>query len=65
MGKNLFNVLVPSKVEGVDMSKFDLKKFYTEQQIKEYVKKLRKEREEYIKQFIGLHEDIVKAAITM
>ncbi len=60
-----FNVLVPSKVEGVDMSKFDLKKFYTEQQIKEYVKKLRKEREEYIKQFIGLHEDIVKAAITM
>ncbi len=42
-----FGTLVPAKVDGVDMSKFDLSKYYTEEQIQNYVRQLKRERAEY------------------
>ncbi|WXG44854.1 MAG: phosphoenolpyruvate carboxykinase [Promethearchaeati archaeon SRVP18_Atabeyarchaeia-1] len=56
-----FNTKIPKKVPGVDMNKFDLKNFYSSQQVDEYVKALRAERLQYIKQFKGLNPAIVKA----
>jgi len=56
-----FGTLVPKKVEGVDMSKFDLNKFYTKEQIDFYVKELKKERIEWLEKFPGLNPEILKA----
>ncbi|MFQ5887867.1 MAG: phosphoenolpyruvate carboxykinase, partial [Candidatus Hydrothermarchaeales archaeon] len=39
-----FETMVPEKVEGVDMSKFDLSKYYTQEEIVRYVEELKEER---------------------
>jgi phosphoenolpyruvate carboxykinase (ATP) len=49
---------VPEKVEGMDYSKFDLKRFYTDEQLKEHVKKLKQERREWLGQFKSLKPEI-------
>jgi phosphoenolpyruvate carboxykinase (ATP) len=56
-----FDTLIPKKVQGVDMKKLDPANFYAKQQIEDYVKALRTERLEYIKQFKSLNPAIVKS----
>ena len=51
----------PRKVEGVNIERFSPEKFYTPEQIKAYVEKLKKERIEYIKSFPNLDKKIVSA----
>jgi phosphoenolpyruvate carboxykinase (ATP) len=57
-----WDLQVPGKVEGVDMTKFDLSGFYEEGQIQAMVETLRKERREYLSGFLGLRPEIVKGA---
>ncbi|MDI6784281.1 MAG: phosphoenolpyruvate carboxykinase, partial [bacterium] len=56
-----WNSMVPKKVEGMDMNRFELTKFYPEEKIEELVHQLRLERVEYIQKFKGLDPDIVEA----
>jgi phosphoenolpyruvate carboxykinase (ATP) len=56
-----FKTLVPIKVNGAQMTKFDLPKFYSPEQIKTYVDKLKEERVEWLKRFENLNPDIIKA----
>ncbi len=58
-----WKVQVPRFVEGVDMSKFDPLRYYSEEVILEMVESLRKERREYLESFKGLHPEIVRAGI--
>lgn len=60
-----WNLEVPEHVEGIDISKYNVEKFYDEESIVEQVSDLRCERIEYIKQFDKLDKDIVRAAETM
>jgi phosphoenolpyruvate carboxykinase (ATP) len=52
--------LVPSNIEGIDYSRFDLKKFYSESEILDLNKKLLKERVEWLNKFPDLNPDIKK-----
>ena len=56
-----FNVLIPKKVEGVDISKFNLSNFYKREQIENLVNELKKERIEYFKNFKSLNPKIVNS----
>ena len=56
-----FSTLVPIKVNGAQMTKFDLSKFYSKEQIKAYVDKLKEERVEWLKRFENLNPDILNA----
>lgn len=56
-----FSTLVPKKMDGVDMSKFDLSRFYTPEQIDFYVKQLKKERVAWLERFPELNPEILKA----
>lgn len=56
-----FGTLVPKAVEGLDLAKFDLQKFYTPAQIDEQAAALQRERAEYLARFRGLHPAIVAA----
>jgi phosphoenolpyruvate carboxykinase (ATP) len=56
-----FKTLVPIKVNGAQMTKFDLSKFYSPAQIKTYVDKLKEERIDWFKRFENLNPDIIKA----
>jgi phosphoenolpyruvate carboxykinase (ATP) len=56
-----FDTLVPTNSNGVQMTKFDTSKFYSEEQINAYVKKLKKERIEWLKRFANLNPAIVDA----
>lgn len=49
-----FDALVPKKVEGVDISRFELSRFYSPQQIEQYVNQLNRERKEYLGKFPNL-----------
>lgn len=49
-----FGTLVPKKVEGVDISKFELSRFYSADKIEEYVNQLKRERKEYLSKFPDL-----------
>ena len=57
-----WDLQVPAEVDGVDLSKFDLSRFYEEGQIQAMVETLRTERREYLKGFPGLDPEIVKGA---
>lgn len=46
-----FGVQTPKKVEGVDMTRFDIAKFYSQKQIDTYVSRLIREMIEYIEKF--------------
>lgn len=56
-----FGTLVPDEVEGVDLSRFDLERYYTKEQIEAMVRQLREERKLYLSRFRGLHPDIISA----
>lgn len=53
---------VPKNVEGMDISRFNLKKFYSPRKITSLVKQIKQERIDYLRQFPGLHRDIIKTA---
>jgi len=57
-----FNTLVPRKVNGTQMTKFNLSNFYSQDQINGYVDKLKKERVEWLRKFKNLNPAILGAA---
>ncbi|MFX0134559.1 MAG: phosphoenolpyruvate carboxykinase [Candidatus Hodarchaeota archaeon] len=56
-----FGTLIPEKIEDVDIERFNLKKFYTQEEIKKMVEQLKKERREYIEHFSKLKPEIKNA----
>ena len=52
---------VPKHVEGMDISRFRLSKFYSRQKIKALVKQIKQERISHLGQYRTLRSDIVKA----
>lgn len=56
-----FNTELPKNVNGVDMNRFSLRRFYSQQEIEEYVKDLRRERIEYLEKFTNLNKKISMA----
>jgi phosphoenolpyruvate carboxykinase (ATP) len=56
-----FGTEVPVSVEGVEMERFRLDRFYNATQVEELVRGLKRERVEYMRQFTGLHSAIVEA----
>ncbi|MGQ9543599.1 MAG: phosphoenolpyruvate carboxykinase [Candidatus Bathyarchaeia archaeon] len=56
-----FGTWVPAKVPGVNMERFNLKRYYTPDQITYYVQELKKERKEYLTKFPKLYPEILKA----
>jgi len=56
-----FGTFVPRKVNGVQMKKFDLSNFYSQDQIDAYVKKLKEERVKWLNGFEGLNPAIIDA----
>jgi phosphoenolpyruvate carboxykinase (ATP) len=59
-----FETFVPKRVNGVQMAKFDLTRFYSEPTIKDYVKKLKNERMEWLRKFKTL-DPAVAATVTL
>lgn len=56
---------VPTSVNGMDLSKYDIKKFYDNDDIIKQIADLRRERDEYIQKFNILDRQILAAAKTM
>ena len=52
---------VPVNIPGVDLGRFDLTNYYTEEEIAELSKDLKEERLEWLFQFEHLNRDIVNA----
>jgi len=52
---------VPVDIPGVDMERFDLDNYYSEEQLNEMSKDLKEERLEWLSQFKGLDSDIINA----
>lgn len=60
-----WNLEVPTSVNGMDLSKYDIKKFYDTDDIIKQITDLRCERDEYIQKFNILDKAIITAAKTM
>lgn len=56
-----FNTMVPKRVNGLQMDKFDLSKFYSQEQINVYADCLKKERIEWLRRFENLDPAIRNA----
>lgn len=56
-----FNTLMPKRVAGVNLERFNLKRFYKQEQIDMYVNKLKAERRDYLKKFTTLRPEILNA----
>jgi phosphoenolpyruvate carboxykinase (ATP) len=56
-----FGVLVPNRVQGMDMGRYNPRDFYADHEIEEMVKGLKNERREYLSQFEGLDPKIKEA----
>ncbi|MEM3577972.1 MAG: phosphoenolpyruvate carboxykinase [Candidatus Bathyarchaeia archaeon] len=56
-----FDTYVPKRVNGIQMSKFDPSRFYSQEQMDSYVKRLKMERIEWLNQFQNLNSAIIKA----
>ncbi|NYT00344.1 MAG: phosphoenolpyruvate carboxykinase [Methanocellales archaeon] len=56
-----FGFKTPKKVDGIDITKFDLSKFYSQRQIDTYVSQLIGERRDYIEKFPNLNSAIIGA----
>ena len=52
---------VPVHIPGVNLSRFDLSNYYTEEQIEELSRELHQERLEWLSQFEHLDRDIINA----
>ncbi|MHA1752020.1 MAG: phosphoenolpyruvate carboxykinase [Candidatus Helarchaeota archaeon] len=59
--EHYFGTLIPEYVNGVDMSKYDPKKYYTEKQIETLIKELKQERKEYLATLPGINPKILTA----
>lgn len=57
-----FGTQVPTRVEGVDLARFDIGSHYSREEIEQYVAALQRERREYLERFPTLHPAVVKAA---
>jgi phosphoenolpyruvate carboxykinase (ATP) len=53
-----FGTIVPKKVEGVDMNKYNPATYYSAKEIEELVEKLKNERRKYLAQYKSLDEKI-------
>lgn len=60
-----WNLEIPASVQGVDLSKYDVEKFYDVDDIIRQVSDLRSERVKYIESFSALDEAIINAAKNM
>jgi phosphoenolpyruvate carboxykinase (ATP) len=56
-----FDTLDPANINGLQMAKFDLARFYSQKQISTYVNKLKEERVEWLKRFKNLNPAILNA----
>jgi phosphoenolpyruvate carboxykinase (ATP) len=56
-----FGATIPESVEGVDLSRLDPAKFYSQEQLSKLVEGLKKERQKYLSAFSGLNPDIIAA----
>jgi phosphoenolpyruvate carboxykinase (ATP) len=56
------NATVPAKVTNVHMTKFDLTRFYSDEQINAYVDKLNQERLDWLRKFENLNPTILQTA---
>jgi len=52
---------VPLEIPGIDLSRFKLDRYYSEEQIQEMSKDLKQERLEWLSQFKRLDKDIFNA----
>jgi len=52
---------VPVEIPGVDLSRFDLSRYYPEEQIQELSENLKRERLEWLPDFPGLDPNITNA----
>jgi phosphoenolpyruvate carboxykinase (ATP) len=57
----LWKVEVPKKVDGMDIGRFDLHRFYLRGTIERYSRELKRERVEYLEKFPSLDANVVKA----
>ena len=53
-----FGTQIPIKVPNVDMKRFDLRRYYSPEQIEHYIQSLQKERIEYLSKFPDLKKEI-------
>ncbi|MHA1784213.1 MAG: phosphoenolpyruvate carboxykinase [Candidatus Helarchaeota archaeon] len=56
-----FGTMIPTKVEGMDISKYDPKRYYTKEQYDRYVRDLKRERKQYLDKFENLNPAIKNA----
>jgi len=52
---------VPIEIPGVDLSRFDLSTYYSEEEVEEHSENLKRERLEWLSDFSGLDRDITNA----
>ena len=52
---------MPVACDGVDISRFDVSKYYTQEQIDAYVEELRRERLDHLHSFDELNPEVVNA----
>jgi len=52
---------VPVNIPGVELSRFDLSNYYTEEEVRELSENLKQERLEWLSRFPRLHKDITNA----
>ncbi len=57
----LLKFQVPKSVPGIDIAKFDLRKYYDRTELEEKLKELRKARMEWLEKFRGLYKEILTA----
>ena len=57
----LLQLQVPKSVVGFDINKYDVRKYFSQTELEERLKVLRKERMEWLEQFPGLYKEIVSA----
>lgn len=57
----LWRTRVPKKVDGIDIGRFALDKFYLRRTIEKYSTELKRERMDYLEQYPNLDPEIVKA----
>jgi len=57
----LWKVQVPKKVDGMDISRFGLNRFYLPRTVEKYSTELKRERIEYLERFPGLDAAVTKA----
>ena len=60
-----WNLEIPASVQGLDLSKYDVEKFYDVDDVVRQVSDLRSERVKYIESFSALDEAIINAAKNM